>query len=100
MAQYHTYYRYSTLNVSGLAMGMAVALLIGLWVHYQYSFDKFLPEYKSIYRVQSNFDSNGDTLTFQITSLKLAEALHTQIPEIQYVAQSDLDGESWIKRRR
>jgi hypothetical protein len=83
---------YSTLNVSGLAMGMAVALLIGLWVYYQYSFDKFLPEYKSIYRVQRNFESNGDTLTFQTTSLKLAEALHSQIPEIQYVAQSDWMG--------
>src|SRR6266542_6115014 len=79
---------YSTLNVLGLAIGMAVALLIGLWVYYQSSFDKFLPEYKSIYRVQRNFDSNGYTLTFQTTSLKLAEALRTQIPEIQYVAES------------
>ena len=59
---------YSTLNVLGLAIGMAVALLIGLWVYNQYSFDKFLPEYKSVYRVQRNFDSNGDTLTFQTTS--------------------------------
>jgi putative ABC transport system permease protein len=83
---------YSTLNVLGLAIGMAVALLIGLWVYYQYSFDKFLPEYKSIYRVQRNFDSNGDTLTFQTTSLKLADALRTQIPGIQYVAESDWMG--------
>src|SRR3954454_15786264 len=83
---------YSTLNVAGLAIGMAVALLIGLWVYDQYSFDTFLPEYKSVYRVQRNFDSNGDTLTFQTTSLKLAEALHTQIPEIQYVAESDWMG--------
>ena len=83
---------YSTLNVLGLAIGMAVALLIGLWVYYQSSFDKFLPEYKSIYHVQRNFDSNGDTLTFQTTSLKLAEALRTQIPEIQYVAESDWMG--------
>lgn len=83
---------YSALNVLGLAIGMAVALLIGLWVYDQYSFDKFLPEYKSVYRVQRNFDSNGDTLTFQTTSLKLADALQTQIPEIQYVAESDWMG--------
>lgn len=80
---------YSVLNISGLAIGMAVALLIGLWVYHQYSFDKFLPEYKSVYRVQRNFYSNGDTLTFQNTSLKLAEALRTQIPEIEYIAESD-----------
>ncbi|MEO8861112.1 MAG: ABC transporter permease [Ginsengibacter sp.] len=80
---------YSTLNVLGLAIGMAVALLIGLWVYNQYSYDKFLPEYQSVYRVQRNFNSNGDTLTFQTTSLKLANTLRNQIPEIEYVAQSD-----------
>jgi ABC-type antimicrobial peptide transport system permease subunit len=83
---------YSTLNVLGLAIGMAVALLIGLWVYNQYLYDKFLPEYQSVYRVQRNFDSNGDTLTFQTTSLKLADALRTQIPEIEYVAESDWTG--------
>jgi ABC-type antimicrobial peptide transport system permease subunit len=83
---------YSALNVAGLAIGMAVALLIGLWVYYQYSFDRFLPEYRSIYRVERNFNSNGDTLTFPTTSLKLADALRTQVPEIQYVAESDWMG--------
>lgn len=83
---------YSSLNVFGLAIGMAVALLIGLWVYNQYSYDKFLPEYQSVYRVQRNFNSNGDTLTFQTTSLKLADALRTQIPEIEYVAESDWTG--------
>src|SRR5690349_10559002 len=90
---------YSILNVTGLAIGMAVALLIGLWVYEQYSFDKFLPEYKSVYRVQRNFNSNGDTLTFQTTSLKLAEALHTQIPEIQCVAESDWMGSHGLSVR-
>ncbi|HYJ62668.1 MAG TPA: ABC transporter permease [Parafilimonas sp.] len=83
---------YSILNVMGLAIGMAVALLIGLWVYNQYSFDKFLPEYQSVYRVQRNFNSNGDTLTFLTTSLKLADALRTQIPEIEYVAENNWIG--------
>lgn len=83
---------YSILNVTGLAIGMCVTLLISFWVHHQYSFDKFLPEYQSVYRVQRNFNSNGDTLTFATTSLKLADALRTQIPEIQYVAESD-----WVR---
>ncbi|MFT3935027.1 MAG: ABC transporter permease [Chitinophagaceae bacterium] len=79
---------YSALNVFGLATGMAVALVIGLWVYNEYSYDKFLPEYDQLYRVQRNFNSNGDTLTFRSTSLRLAEALRTQIPEIEYVAES------------
>jgi ABC-type antimicrobial peptide transport system permease subunit len=84
---------YSSLNILGLAIGMAVALLIGLWVYNQYSYDKFLPEYQSVYRVQRNFDSNGDTLTMLSASLRLAEALRNEIPEIQYVAESD-----WISQ--
>ena len=83
---------YSALNIFGLATGMAVALLIGLWIFNEYSYDKFLPEYQQLYRVQRNFDSNGDTLTFRTTSLKLADALRTQIPEIEYVAESDWMG--------
>ncbi|MFT3947069.1 MAG: ABC transporter permease [Agriterribacter sp.] len=80
---------YSALNIAGLSIGMAVALIIGLWVHNQYSFDKFLPEYQSAYRVQRNYNSNGDTLTFLSTSLKLADVLRTQIPEIEYVAENN-----------
>ena len=80
---------YSTLNILGLSIGMAVALLIGIWVYNQYSYDKYLSESESVYRVQRNFNSNGDTLTMQSTSLRLANALRNEIPEIQYVAESD-----------
>ncbi|MDO6435160.1 ABC transporter permease [Flavitalea sp. BT771] len=83
---------YSSLNILGLAIGMGVALLIGLWVYDQYSYDRSLPDNERLYRVQRNFDSNGDTLTFLTTSLKLAEVLRTQIPEIEYVAESDWMG--------
>ena len=80
---------YSALNIFGLATGMAVALIIGLWVYNEYAYDRFLPEYQRLYRVQRNYNSNGDTLTFQSTSLKLADALRNQVAEIEYVAESD-----------
>jgi len=80
---------YSSLNIFGLSAGMGVALMIGLWVYNEYSYDRFLPDYKRLYRVQRNFNSNGDTLTFLSTSLKLADALRNQVPGIEYVAESD-----------
>ena len=83
---------YSALNILGLATGMAVALLIGFWVNNQYSYDKFLPDYQQLYQVRRNFNSNGEILTFSTTSLKLADALRNQIPEIEYVAESDWMG--------
>ena len=42
---------YSALNIAGLATGMAVALLIGLWVVNEFSYDKFLPNSGQIYQV-------------------------------------------------
>src|SRR4030095_7337441 len=80
---------YSALNIFGLATGMAVALIIALWVYNQYSYDKFLPDYKRLYQVRRNFYGNGDTVTYGGTSLKLADALRNQIPEIESVAETD-----------
>src|SRR5690349_10271531 len=80
---------YSALNILGLATGMGVALIIGLWVYYQCSYDKFLPDYKQVYQVHRNFYGNGDTMTYGGTSLKLADVLRNQVPEIESVAETD-----------
>lgn len=80
---------YSTLNILGLAIGMGVALLIGLWVYDQCSYEKFLPDNGRDYRVLRNFNSNGDTLTFATVSLKLSDALRREIPDMEYVVESD-----------
>jgi putative ABC transport system permease protein len=79
---------YSAINIIGLAMGMAVALLIGLWVYNEYSYDTFLPDHQHSYLVRRNYYGNGDTVNYNGSSLKLADALR-QIPEIQYVAETD-----------
>ncbi|AKD55733.1 ABC transporter permease [Spirosoma radiotolerans] len=88
---------YSFINIAGLSVGMAVAMLIGLWIHHEYSYDRFLPSFQQLYQVRRNFNSNGDTLTFTSTSLKLANALRNQIPEIEHVAESDYMGSHGLK---
>jgi putative ABC transport system permease protein len=82
---------YTAINVLGLAAGMAVALMIALWVTNEYSYDKFLPNADRVYQVRRNFNSNGETLTFSSTSLKLADVLRT-LPEVEYVASTDWGG--------
>ena len=88
---------YSAINIAGLSVGLAVAMLIGLWVQHQYAYDTFLSNYQLLYQVKRNFNSNGDTLTFNSTSLKLADALRTQIPEIESVAESDFMGSHGLR---
>jgi putative ABC transport system permease protein len=80
---------YSALNIAGLATGMAVTLMIGLWVHKEYSYDKFLPGYDRLYLAGRIYYGNGDTVNYNSASLKLADALRTRIPEIEYVAETD-----------
>ena len=77
---------YSALNIAGLAIGMAVALLIGLWIYYQCNFDRFTPGYAQAYQVKYNFSENGVVSTAPEVALPLADALKNDVPEIQHVA--------------
>src|SRR5439155_7548643 len=80
---------YSAINILGLATGMAVTLIIALWVYKQYSYNRFLPGYQNIYQVKLNHRSEGSTLTTASANLPLADALRKDIPEIKYVAETD-----------
>jgi len=85
---------YSALNIVGLAAGMAVALLIALWVVDEYSYDKFLPDYKSLYQVELNFtDPHEGEHTQQAVSLPIADVLRKEYPEVKYVAETDWMGQ-------
>ncbi len=50
---------YSAINIGGLAVGMAVAIMIGLWIWDELSFDKYHKNYDRIARVMQNQLFNG-----------------------------------------
>ncbi len=52
----------NSLNIIGLATGIASFVLISLYVSYELSYDKFHKDYKKIVRVRSDFFKNGDQL--------------------------------------
>jgi putative ABC transport system permease protein len=86
---------YSALNIAGLAAGMAVALLIGLWVVNEFSYDKFLPDSGQIYQVEMNLTSQHDGEHTQVSlALPLTDVLRKDIPGIKYVCEADYLG--WI----
>ncbi len=77
---------YSALNILSLATGMAVALLIGLWVMGQISFDRFLPGYRQAYQVRLNSSDKGEIRTQAEVCIPLAGALKNDVPGIAYTA--------------
>jgi len=83
---------YSILNILGLSIGMAVALLIGLWVHFQYSFDRFFPDYQQVYAAHLRFSRNGAWNQIASSPLPLSAALKKEIPGIEYAAHTDWMG--------
>src|ERR1700744_1825309 len=54
---------HSFINLSGLAVGMAVALLIGLWIWDELSFDKYDPHYNRVAQVMQSLTYNGTAKT-------------------------------------
>ncbi|HEX5169801.1 MAG TPA: ABC transporter permease, partial [Cyclobacteriaceae bacterium] len=69
---------YSFINISGLAVGMAVAIMIGLWVYDELSYNKYHKNYDRIGRVMRQGTLNGITGTTTYEPYPLAEELRTK----------------------
>jgi putative ABC transport system permease protein len=54
---------YSSINIFGLAIGMAVAILIGLWIYDELTFDTYHPNYDRIAQVMQHQTFNGEVGT-------------------------------------
>jgi len=50
---------YAALNIGGLAVGIAVFLVLGLYVRFETSFEKWLPDHDKIYVVQTVWNLPG-----------------------------------------
>lgn len=66
---------YSFLNISGLVMGMTVAILIGLLVWDELTFNKNHQHYENVATVLQNQDFNGEIQTWWSQSKQLAPEL-------------------------
>ncbi|MBT1704769.1 ABC transporter permease [Chryseosolibacter indicus] len=66
---------YSLINVGGLALGMAVAILIGLWIHDEFSYNKIFKNYDRIALVMQNQVFNGEIETWSSQAMQLGPAI-------------------------
>jgi len=84
----------SLINIGGLAVGMAVAILIGLWIWDELSFDKSHRNYDHIAQVMQNETFNGTVNTGTAVSLPFdAELRKSYGSDFKHIALS-----SWTEK--
>lgn len=66
---------YSVINITGLAMGMAVTLLIGLWIWDEVSFNHWHQHHNRIAQVMDVQTINGESSTSPAVAIPLADEL-------------------------
>jgi len=79
----------SFINISGLAIGMAFAVLIGLWIRYETSFDSFHKNGDRIAVVQKHTLFNDNKGTQEATPLPLYDELKSKYPEVKRATRMD-----------
>src|SRR5688572_10946780 len=77
---------FSTINILGLALGLACSLLIMLWVQDEQSVDGFHKNGEQLYQVYERNYYDGKVEASYPTQGLLAEELKKTIPEVQYAA--------------
>src|SRR5215469_1610427 len=79
---------YAGLNIGGLAIGFAAAILIALYVRNELSFDRFIPGANHIYDVYTVFDEPGRTpLVADTAPGDFAALFRTDYPFIPAITQ-------------
>src|SRR5690554_836478 len=78
---------YSFLNIFGLAVGIACASLIFLWVQDELSYDDSIPNKENLQIVRTKQTYEGVSYSFAATPGPLAAALKADVPEIVNVAR-------------
>jgi putative ABC transport system permease protein len=74
---------YSFINVFGLSIGLASALLIGVYIADELSYDRHIPDAGRIYRVGVNETFKGDEILYSSSCSPLADAMRNEIPDVE-----------------
>jgi len=80
---------YSIINILGLATGMAVAMIISLWIYDEVSANKNFKNYDTIYQVMMNQTFDGVRGTQQALPFPIGEELKNKFPDFKAVAMCD-----------
>lgn len=73
----------SFLNIAGLAIGVAVCLMIGVWLQRELSFDNFHPNGDKIFRLSNTFKSESESFSQAPSGPAFGAHLTKQLPAVK-----------------
>ena len=91
---------YSFINIFGLSLGVACCLLLSLYVHDEFSYDRHHQRLNDLYRIDTQFE--GDLVGFDklgSVSPPITMTLKDELPEIEAAARvvASFSGENLIQ---
>ncbi|WP_077924363.1 ABC transporter permease [Spirosoma sp. 209] len=79
---------YSFINMFGLASGMAVAMLIGLWMYDELSFNKQFKHYDRLAKLWQFVKFDVEKASYDVLPIPLAQELRSKYPDFESVGLS------------
>jgi putative ABC transport system permease protein len=78
---------FSIINISGLAIGMAAAVLILLWIQHEVSYDNFHEKKDRIFQAWNRYNNDGKIGCWNNTPRIMASAIQQDYPEVEKTAR-------------
>lgn len=78
---------YAVINIAGLAVGFAAALLIALFIRDELSFEEWMPGSERTFIVRSEYEGAMGSLAFDRSEVRMAEWLRSDFSSIESAAR-------------
>ncbi len=86
------------INITGLSLGIACALLIALFVIDELKYDRFNTQADRIYRLTSHINYGGNDFRLATCPAPLAGKMRKEIPEIEEVTRFRIAEDFLVKK--
>ncbi|WP_221394019.1 ABC transporter permease [Dyadobacter sp. NIV53] len=81
---------YSALNISGLAIGLAVCMMIVFYVKHEFTYDDYHEKADRIVRITTRFETPDKPMTIASSPVLLASYLNKDYPEIEKTTRFEI----------
>ena len=88
---------YSSINIAGLALGMACSILIVFYIHHELSFDRFHENADRIYRVVVDATLPQNRITVPAAQTALGRTLAKDFPEVAAAVRVQSRPKTFVK---